>query len=180
MRKGSILIVLALIGLASGIAYSAHQGIPVAVTLCSSTATPTTSGTSEEVLYSCEVPASTLAANGSGVRVECWGQSGSTATINLLYTYFGSARISARGTLSANTIISNYSTVLRASQTSQTAHGYGLSSGGNELALGGVVSQIQPTEDTAGVITVTCEAQTATAGNFTGRGFLVIYLPPPQ
>lgn len=139
------------------------------------TTTPVaTVGTGLETLASYTLPGGTLNAAGDGVRYQCWGLAGATASNNSVETDFGGTRTSLKISTAANAILETEASVWRVTATTQTSRGTGFNATANETTLASpILSQAAPGETLSGDVVIACKCQSTTAGNWTLKGFVV-------
>lgn len=160
-----------------GVAYAATQGSSITLTgiHCVNTTAQATTGTVEEVLATCTLPANAMSANGKGVRITAWGSlaaNGNSKTLNLRFGGL-SGTIIAAWTSTGNASGWNlFSTVIRTGAATQVAFGNGYG-----FNLAPRTTDAAPTQTLSGAVDIVVTGTTATAsGDATFKGLIVEFL----
>lgn len=142
---------------------------PVNGTVCKSSTSAATTGTTLQTLASCTLPANALSLNGMGLKVKAWGITAANANNKTLALAFGASTCATLTGAVNNGSIVVETTILRVSATLQECGGSGLSSTG-----GGMTTRAAPAETLANAIILAAQATTPTAsGDFTFKGLTV-------
>jgi hypothetical protein len=138
-------------------------------------ASATAANTTETDLLTFSLPASSLSANGRGVRIRAWGTTATNANTKTVRLYFGNSVLVSNNTTTApnGSSFSLQCDVYRTAAVTQDA--IGNAQVGNTLQS---VAFTLPTEDTSGAITIKITGQngTAAASDIIAQGMIVEYL----
>lgn len=144
--------------------------------LCVNTTSQATTGTVEEVLATCTLPANALSANGKGVRIKVWGTSANNANNKTVNVRFGGIGGTIVGGFLLNVALQHFSADgigIRTGASAETWHfevGRGIQSGTATKALMNTTTAVA----TSGAIDIVVTGTTPTAaGDFTFVGMIV-------
>jgi len=137
-------------------------------TVCHSTTSAPTTGTSLEILATCTLPASALSVDGMGVRVKAWGTTAANGNSKTFAVYFGAtACATLTGTINNGALVAD-TTVLRTGAATQECGGTVI--GGTSAAA----TRQTPSETLSGVVAITIKGTTPiAAGDLTFKGLTV-------
>jgi hypothetical protein len=158
---------LTTVGVGTGTATATVGGTVTA----SVTSTCTTAVTTEEDLWTYNLPANSLAVNARGVRIRAWGTTGATANVKTVRLYFAGTVVANVGNRAANSAGWIYNAVvLRTAASAQTASGDALMTG---FATEPLVSTPAGDTTTILIIKVTGQNGTAAASDICIKGVTV-------
>lgn len=130
-------------------------------------ATGTIADTNETVLWTYTLPANSLNANGTKIRIRAWGACAANANNKTMRLYFGATVLNLSGTAAFNNNTFQYDAiVIRTGAATQVALAVGdTATAGAGLAGTNLGNHIQtaPTEDTTAAIVVKVTGQNAVA-----------------
>ena len=137
-------------------------------TVCQSTASAATTGTSLETLATCSLPSNALSVDGMGLRVKAWGITAANSNSKTFALYFGAtACATLTGTINNGAIVAE-TTILRTGAATQECGGTAI--GGTAVSA----TRQTPAETLAGALTITVKGTTPTAsGDLTFKGLTV-------
>lgn len=157
----------------------ATNSVTIGGVLCISSATAATTGTTEEVLATCTLPANAFNTNGRAIRIKAWGSSaanGNTKLMRIRFGGIGGTTISQRSFVTASHFPYVEAIVLRTGASAQIAFGES-GSGAENSSSTAQQNRSSPTSDTTAAIDIVITGHTATAaGDLTLTGFMVEFL----
>ncbi len=138
-------------------------------TVCKSTSSAPTTGTTIQTLATCSIPASALSVDGMGLKVKAWGQTAANGNSKVLEIFFGATMCASLTSAVNNGAIVEETTILRTSAATQECAGTAISGAG---VVGAV--RAAPAEDTTNTIELVVKGTTPTAaGDLTFKGLTV-------
>jgi hypothetical protein len=140
----------------------------------STTSAQTTAVTTEETLWTYNLPANTLSSDNYGVRITVWGQTGATANTKNMRVYCGAQ---SRGLLTGASNNGHWvisAIVTRTGATTQKAVAWGQGGPGGLITT----NTSSPTETLSGAVTIAMKGTngTAAAGDIVFLGAIVEFL----
>lgn len=145
--------------------------IPVGGTLCVSYTAASTTGTVDQSLFTCTLPANALSADGKAIRIRAWGTLAANANNKMVTLKFGATTLATRTSSGSGLPWVVEATVVRTGASAQTAYAE-IHFGTTTLTYSGNVAS--PAETLSGAVTIDLRAITATAaGDLTALAMIV-------
>lgn len=159
---------------AGGATYATTAGSSVTVggVFCVNTTSQATTGTVEEILATCTIPANTLSIDGTGLRVKTWGTfaaNGNSKTLNIRFGGIGGTIVGNWTSTGNATAWSVESVIVRTGAATQVAYGNGFG-----FNLAPRTQTASPSQTLSGAVDLVVTGTTATAsGDATFLGLIV-------